>query len=68
MSRTRTQEPPTGRRVAAAANEDFNGVVSAARDVEHTDSGWDPYEVWLTRVKRPAQLKKERARISETTP
>jgi hypothetical protein len=68
MSRIRAQEPPTDRRVAAAANEDFNGVVSAARDVEHTNSGWDPYEVWLTRVKRPAQLKKERARISETGP
>jgi hypothetical protein len=66
MSRTRAQEPPTDRRVAAAANEDFNGVASAARDAERTDSGWDPYEVWLTRVKAPAQLKKERARISET--
>jgi hypothetical protein len=65
MSRTRAQEPPTDRRVAAAANEDFNGVASAARDVERADSGWDPYEVWLTRVKAPAQLKKERARISE---
>ena len=68
MSRTRAQEPPTDRRVAAAANEDFNGVVSAARDDEHTNSGWDPYEVWRTRVRVPAQLKKERARISETGP
>jgi len=66
MSRTRAHEPPTDRRVAAAANEDFNGVVSAARDGEHSDTGWDPYEVWLTRVKAPAQLKRARAHISET--
>ena len=66
MSRTRAQEPPTNRRVVAAANEDFNGIASAARDVERSDSGWDPYEVWLTRVKVPAQLKKERARSAET--
>jgi hypothetical protein len=66
MSRTRAQEPPTDRRVAAAANEDFNGVVSAARDDEGSNSGWDPYEVWRTRVKVPAQLKRERERISET--
>jgi len=52
--------------VAAAANEDFNGVVSAARDDEGSNSGWDPYEVWRTRVKVPAQLKRERERISET--
>ena len=66
MSRTRVQEPPKDRRVAAAANEDFNAVVSAARDVEHPKSGWDPYEVWLIRVKVPAQLKKARARLSES--
>jgi hypothetical protein len=65
MKRTRAQEPPAGRRVNAAANEEFNGVVSAARESARPQSGWDPYEVWLTRVRAPAQLKRERERPSE---
>ena len=53
-------EFPNDRRVIAAANEEFSGAVSAVR--AQTQSGWDPYEVWLTRVKAPALLKRERQR------
>jgi hypothetical protein len=56
------QEFPTGHRVIAAANEQFSGVVSAVRGTAQTQSGWDPYEVWLTRVKAPALRKRERQR------
>jgi hypothetical protein len=65
MKRPRAMEPPADRRVIAAANEDFNELVSAARDVARDNSGWDPYEVWLTRVRMPAQLKQERTHVSE---
>ena len=60
MKRTRAQEPPADRRVNAAANEEFDRVVSAARDGARPETGWDPYEVWRTRVRAPAQLKRER--------
>ncbi|HYL02283.1 MAG TPA: hypothetical protein VEU54_02605 [Steroidobacteraceae bacterium] len=37
---------------AAAANEEFTGIVSR-RDKVRPDraDGWDPFEVWRTRVK-----------------
>jgi hypothetical protein len=54
-------EFPDERRVISAANEEFNGAVSAVRGTQ-AQSGWDPYEVWLTRVQAPARLKRERRR------
>lgn len=65
MKRTTAMEPPTDRRVAAAANEDFDALFSAATDAARVSTGWDPYEVWVTRVKVPAQLKRERALVSD---
>ena len=56
------QEFPNDRRVTSAANEEFSGAVSAVRATEQSQSGWDPYEVWATRVKAPALLKRERQR------
>ena len=57
------QELPADRRLTAAANEEFSGgVASAGRDPEPAKSGWDPYEVWATRVKAPARSKRERQR------
>jgi hypothetical protein len=53
---------PNDRRVITAANEEFSGAVSAVRGTAQTQSGWDPYEVWLTRVKAPALLKRQRQR------
>jgi hypothetical protein len=35
---------------AKAANEEFTGIVTRL-DRTQRESGWDPYEVWATRVK-----------------
>jgi len=35
----------------AASNEDF--AARAATDAAHATTGWDPYEVWRTRVFLP---------------
>jgi hypothetical protein len=56
------QEFPNDRRTITAANEEFSGAVSAVRATAQTQSGWDPYEVWATRVKAPALRKRERQR------
>jgi hypothetical protein len=56
------QEFPNDRRAITAANEEFSGAVSAVRATEESQSGWDPYEVWATRVKAPALRKRERQR------
>jgi hypothetical protein len=56
------QKLPKDRRAITAANEEFSGAVSAVRATDESQSGWDPYEVWATRVKAPALLKRERQR------
>jgi hypothetical protein len=56
------QEFPNDRRAITAANEEFSGAVSAVHANAQAQSGWDPYEVWATRVKAPALLKRERQR------
>ena len=46
---------PVERRVdTAAANEDFTGIVTHF-DAARREAGWDPYEVWRTRVRAPAK-------------
>jgi hypothetical protein len=56
------QELPADRSLTAAANEEFSGgIAGAVREPEPVKSGWDPYEVWATRVK-PARRKRERQR------
>ena len=53
---------PADRRLTAAANEEFSGgIAGAVREPEPVKSGWDPYEVWATRVK-PARSKRQRQR------
>lgn len=38
-------------RKSPAANEEFTGMVKALAKLGRPQSGWDPYEVWRTRVK-----------------
>jgi hypothetical protein len=45
-----------------AANEEFARMVSALDDMSYERPGWDPYEVWRTRVKATSQGTQERER------
>jgi len=38
-------------RKSPAANEEFTAMVKALDRLARPQSGWDPYEVWRTRVK-----------------
>ncbi len=42
-----------------AANEDEAAATSTIEDDRRTDAtaGWDPYQIWLTRVKAPREAK-----------
>ena len=42
---------PAVHRITPAANEDFAGTADRLQDVFVRPQGWDPYEVWRTRVK-----------------
>jgi hypothetical protein len=58
--------PVERREDTAATNEDFTGIVTRL-DAAKRESGWDPYEVWRTRVRAPARaprVKKDRPRDS----
>jgi hypothetical protein len=46
--------------MSPVANETFTGMVNRPDSVMHSQSGWDPYEVWRTRLKRPAVATQER--------
>jgi hypothetical protein len=63
MKKIGAQGLPADRRLTAAANEEFSGGIAAGavREPEPVKSGWDPYEVWATRVK-PARSKRQRQR------
>lgn len=48
----------------AAANEEFTAIVTGLENAKR-GTGWDPYEVWRTRVRataKPARGKKDRSR------
>jgi hypothetical protein len=37
-----------------AANEEFTGIVTRRDGAPAAAGGWDPYEVWRTRVRAPS--------------
>jgi hypothetical protein len=47
---------PADAEIAPAANEEFAGTVNSLEKVSRSQSGWDPYEVWRTRVKGYSKL------------
>jgi hypothetical protein len=47
-------------RKSPAANEEFTGLVKALDRLARPQSGWDPYEVWRTRVKESSSVTQER--------
>jgi hypothetical protein len=50
------------RRIGPAANEEFTGMVDGLAGLARPQSGWDPYEVWRTRVKVSSSVEQERER------
>jgi hypothetical protein len=50
------------RRASSAANEEFNDPASRREAAAPPAAGWDPYEVWRTRVKRPNRARRDRPR------
>jgi hypothetical protein len=47
-------------RNSPAAKEEFTGMVKGLDRLARPQSGWDPYEVWRTRVKGAATVMQER--------
>ncbi|MBV9317551.1 MAG: hypothetical protein JOZ34_08825 [Gammaproteobacteria bacterium] len=68
MKRKGVEGIPARQRLTPAANEEFTVIVSDVVDLGRRDldrlstprTGWDPYEVWRTRVKASAREKSER--------
>ena len=49
-------------RWSPAAKEEFTGMVNGPDRLARPQSGWDPYEVWRTRVKMSSAVMQERER------
>lgn len=49
-------------RRSPAANEEFTEMVNGLDTLARPESGWDPYEVWRTRVKSASTVMPERER------
>jgi hypothetical protein len=49
-------------RRSPAANEEFTEMGNAPDTLARPESGWDPYEVWWTRVKAASTVMQERRR------
>lgn len=60
MTQDSAEGLPVERRTdAAASNEEFTGIMTRP-DAAKRESGWDPYEVWRTRVRTPARAPRAR--------
>ena len=71
MKRKGAEGVPARQPLTAAANEEFSGTIMDDLDGDDVDLdaldrlatprlGWDPYEVWRTRVKASAKEKRGR--------
>jgi hypothetical protein len=47
-------------RMSPAAKEEFTAMVNGLDGLARPQSGWDPYEVWRTRVKAAFAVRQER--------
>jgi hypothetical protein len=52
---------PADPQESVAANEEFGEQVDGYASVTQSPAGWDPYEVWRTRVKGPSKTKEREA-------
>jgi hypothetical protein len=62
MKRKGAQGIPASNGVTPAANEEFAELVTGLHGVDESRPGWDPYEVWRTRVKSFSRTKVDRDR------
>ena len=62
MKRKGAAELPAVHRITPAANEDFAGITHGMDSPIRPHAGWDPYEVWRTRVKASSAVNQERER------
>jgi hypothetical protein len=61
MNRKGAEGLPAGPPVLPAANEEF-ARTDEREQLAYTQAGWDPYEVWRTRVKASSSRKTEHER------
>ena len=59
MNRKGAEGLPVIQSVTPAANEEFTDTLNAIESTNVAHSGWDPYEVWRTRVKATFRLEQE---------
>jgi hypothetical protein len=55
-------------RMSPAAKEEFTGTANGLERLARPQSGWDPYEVWRTRVKGDFTVTQERNAGARTRP
>jgi hypothetical protein len=60
MERKAAEGAAKARRISAAANEEFTADADGVDAAERPHSGWNPYEVWRTRVKESSSGTPER--------
>jgi hypothetical protein len=52
---------PADSQESSAANEEFREVSGESERLHRPQCGWDPYDVWRTRVKAASRLKEHEA-------
>jgi len=62
MKRKAAEGLAAAHRMSPAANEEFTAMANGLDAVASPQSGWDPYEVWRTRVKASSSVMPERER------
>jgi hypothetical protein len=62
MKRRNADGLAAAHRMRSAANEEFTAMANGLDGVARAHSGWDPYEVWRTRVKESSSVMPERER------
>jgi hypothetical protein len=55
-------EAPITEATPAPAHNQADFIDAAAVPTAHTTSGWDPYEIWRTRIFMPANLPQNKRR------
>jgi hypothetical protein len=59
MKRKGAEGLAAGQPVTPAANEEFTETTETVETLSYTHTGWDPYEVWRTRVKATSRVSQE---------